>query len=139
LGPRDLESGQLVLVRRVRQEDVGKKGKEFLPEGEVISSLPARLEAFQQELLERARARREERSHRGVTSIEEMKEILDGPGGFVYTGWNGDPAVEARVKEETRATLRCLPDPDFQSSSPPARCVSGEGESRTEAVWARAY
>ncbi len=139
IGPRDLENGQLVLVRRLREAEAGKKGKEFLPEAEVISSLPARLEAFQGELLERARALREERSHRGVQSIEEMKEILDVSGGFVYTGWSGDPAVETRVKEETRATLRCIPDPDFRSETPPERCVSGEGESRAEVVWARSY
>jgi prolyl-tRNA synthetase len=100
--------------------------------------MPARLDAFQKELLERARAFREANSHRGVKSLGELKEILEGPGGFVYTGWSGDPAVEQRVKEETKGTLRCIPGPEFRSPNAPALCLGG-GESKMEVVWAKAY
>jgi prolyl-tRNA synthetase len=137
IGPKDMEKGQLCLVKRVRAE--GEEKKLFLAESDAIQGLPARLEAFQAELLDRARARREANSHRGVESMEELKEILDGPGGFVYTGWSGDPAVEARIKEETKATLRCIPDPDFRSAEPPTRCIGGDAPSRMEVVWAKAY
>ena len=68
-----------------------------------------------------------------------MKEILEGDGGFVYTGWSGDPAVEARAKEELKATIRCIPDEEFRSSEAPSRCISGEGVAKHEVVWARAY
>jgi prolyl-tRNA synthetase len=134
IGPRDLESGQVVLVKRVRKE--GEEKKAFLPEDQAVSELPGRLEAFQLQLLDEARARREAHSHRGVKEFGELKEILDGPGGFVYTGWSGDPAVEERVKEETGATLRCIVDP--AGTSPPERCIGG-GTATMEVVWAKAY
>jgi prolyl-tRNA synthetase len=137
VGPKDLEKGSLAIARRVIPE--GEKRKVFLPEEEALASLPGRLDALQAALLERAVARREENSHRGVTEWGEMKEILETRGGFVYTGWSGDPAVEARAKEELKATIRCIPDPEFRSDTAPARCISGEGEARHEVVWARAY
>ena len=136
IGPRDLAKEQVVLVRRVTPE--GEDRKVFIPESEAIERMPALLEVFQGELLERARARREAHSHRGVSSFEELKEILEGPGGFVYTGWSGDPAVEERVKAETKATLRCIPDEDFRSEVTPTRCIGG-GQATMEVMWARAY
>jgi prolyl-tRNA synthetase len=132
-----MEKGQLVLVRRLTPAD-GRR-KEFLPEEEAIASLPGRLDGFQRELLQRALLRREENSYRGVGSWDEMKEILDSRGGFVYAGWSGDPAVEVRAKDELRATLRVIPDDEFRSPSAPTRCISGNGESKMEVVWARAY
>jgi prolyl-tRNA synthetase len=137
VGPKDMEKGQLAVARRLTPAD-GRR-KEFLPEGEAIASLPGKLEAFQRELLERAIQRREENSHRGVNTWDEMKEILDTRGGFVYTGWNGDPAVEARAKEELKATIRVIPDEEFRSPTAPARCVSGDGAAKVEVAWARAY
>jgi prolyl-tRNA synthetase len=137
LGPKDMEKNQLVLVRRLTPPD-GRR-KEFLPEEEAIASLPGKLDMFQRELLERALRRREEASHRGAMGWSELKEVLEKRGGFVYTGWSGDPAVEERAKEELKATLRVIPDEEFRSSTPPERCIGGEGASRMEVVWARAY
>jgi prolyl-tRNA synthetase len=137
VGPKDMEKNQLVLVRRLTPAD-GRR-KEFLPEEEAVASLPGKLETFQRELLQRALQRREENSYRGVGSWDEMKEILDTKGGFVYAGWSGDPAVEQRAKDELRATVRVIPDDEFKSPSAPARCISGNGESKMEVVWARAY
>jgi prolyl-tRNA synthetase len=136
IGPRDLEKGQVVLVKRVTPE--GEQKKLFLPEGRAVEELPDRLEAFQDELFARACAFREANTHRGVESVEELKEVLERSGGFVLTGWSGDPAVEARVKAETRATLRCIPDPEFRSEVRPERCIGG-AEAITEVLWARAY
>ena len=137
IGPRDLAGGQVVLVPRVR-DDAGKR-KEFLPEAEAVAGLPARLEGLQAALLDKARSYREQHTHRGVERWEELVEILNGPGGFVFTGWSGDPAVEARVKEETGATLRCIPDPDFRSDRMPERCIGGGAAAEMEVVWAKAY
>ena len=137
LGPKDLDQEQVVLVRRVLPE--GGKKKEFQPQHHAVAMLPERLDALQRELLDRATRRREENSHRGVTSWDEMREILDGKGGFVYTGWSGDPAVEARAKEEMKATIRVIPDEEFRSSSAPTKCIGGGGASKMEVIWARAY
>jgi prolyl-tRNA synthetase len=137
IGPKDLDQEQVALVRRVLPAD-GKK-KEFLPQSHAVSLMPDRLEAFQRELLESARKRREENSHRGVSDWGEMKEILETKGGFVYTGWSGDPAVEQRAKEELKATIRVIPDEEFRSKTAPSKCIGGNGSSRMEVVWARAY
>jgi prolyl-tRNA synthetase len=137
VGPKDLVQGQLALVRRVTP--AGEKRKAFVPEGQAIAELPARLEAFQRELLEAARRRRDAATVRGVRSIGELEEALESGAGFVMTGWGGDPAVEATVKERTRATLRVLVDEEFRSPSAPSRCVSGNAPSIAEVAWARAY
>ncbi len=137
IGPKDIAKGQVVLVRRVPGE--GEQRKQFLPEAEVLGSMIKRLEEYQQFLFDRARVRRDENSHRGVESYGRFQEIIDGPGGFVYTGWCGSAECEDKVKGETKATIRCLPFPEFQSPEPPTHCIVCGGESRAEAVWARAY
>ena len=83
--------------------------------------------------------RREANSHRGVTSVDEAVEILETRGGFVYSGWSGDPAVEERMKEAAKATIRVIPDPEFRSDAAPERCIGGDGPASMEVVWARAY
>ena len=137
VGPKDMEKEQGVLAKRVRAEDDPRK--EFLPEAEALQTIPERLDTFQAQLLEAATARREENSHRGVETIDELAEIMEGSGGYVYTGWSGDPGVEERIKEETKATLRCGPEEEFRSPEAPTKCIGGEGEARMEVVWARAY
>jgi prolyl-tRNA synthetase len=137
IGPRDLENGQVALARRVIPE--GAKRKEFIPEAEAVAEMPARLEAFQGELRDAALARRQAGTVRGVSSLGELKEALDGGAGLVYTGWNGDPAVEQHVKDLTKATSRVIPDAEFRSDQAPEKCVSGEGAAVVEVAWARAY
>ena len=137
VGPKDLAKGQVALAKRVRAADAPRK--EFLPEGQAVSEMSARLEAFQEELLAAATARREANSHRGVSTFDEAVEILETQGGFVYTGWSGDPKVEERMKEAAKATIRVIPDAEFRSESPPERCVGGEGPAAMEVVWARSY
>ncbi len=137
IGPKDIASGQVVLAKRVASGEGPRK--EFVPEPEAVATLPRRLDDFQRELLAGATARREEHSYRGINGLGELGEIMDASGGFVYTGWSGDPAVETRIKDETRATLRCVPQEEFQSAEAPTRCIGGEGRSRVEVCWAKAY
>lgn len=136
IGPKDLAKEQVVLVHRTTFGDEDRK--EFLPEGQAIAQMPKRLDAFQAGLLQTAKDRREVNSHRGITDLSQLKEIMEGEGGFVYTGWNGDPAVEEMVKEETKATLRIIPDEEFRSDSAPKKCISGD-EASVEVVWSKAY
>jgi prolyl-tRNA synthetase len=132
IGPRDLDANQCVLVRRDARD------KQTVSLDGLGDAVDAMLGAMQGDMLATARARLEERSHRGVESYDALKERIEA-GGFVFAGWNGDPAVEARVKEETKATIRCIPDPEFRSADAPARCaVTGE-PAKHEVVWARAY
>ncbi len=136
VGPKDIEKGQVVLVPRVQFD--GEDRKLFLPEEEAITGLPSRLEKFQTRLFDAAVARREANSHRGVNDVGELKEILENGGGFVYTGWSGDPAVEERLKDEAKATIRVIAGDDIRSDKSPDRCIGG-GESKMEVVWARSY
>jgi prolyl-tRNA synthetase len=136
IGPKDLEKGQAVLVRRTTFGDENRK--DFLPEREAVAGMSDLLDAFQANLLQAAKDRREANSYRGANTLDDLKEIMDGEGGFVYTGWSGDPAVEEMVKEQTKATIRVIPDREFRSDTPPDRCVGG-GEAKMEVVWAKAY
>ncbi len=137
VGPKDIAKQQLVLVRRLVGE--GEDRKQFLPETEVLATLEQRLEQFQGWLLERARARREANSYRDVTDYERFKEIVEGPEGFIYAGWCGSATCEERVKDETRATIRVIPDEEFRSARAPEKCLVCGGAAAHEAVWARAY
>ncbi len=133
IGPKDLEKQSVFSARR------DTRAKAAIPMAGVAESVAKLLETIQQDLLAAARARREANSHRGVTSYDRFKEIMDGPGGFVYAGWNGDPAVEARVKEETKATIRVIPDAEFRSPEAPMKCLVTGEPAKHEVVWARAY
>ena len=92
IGPKDLAKEQAVLVRRVTFGDENRK--EFLPEREAVATMTDRLGTYQASLLKAAKDRREANSYRDVEDLGGLKEIMDGPGGFVFTGWSGDPAVE---------------------------------------------
>jgi prolyl-tRNA synthetase len=65
--------------------------------------------------------------------------MVEGKGGFYFAGWCGSAECEAKVKDETKATIRVLPDEEFRSDPPPAKCLACGGSARHEAVWARAY
>jgi prolyl-tRNA synthetase len=93
---------------------------------------------MQQELLDAAKQRREANTIRNVTKAQFL-EFMEGPGGFAYGGFCGDAACEAEIKEQTKATIRVLPDPEFQSPNPPTTCMWCGGPSVAEAVWAKAY
>ncbi|MDO8666040.1 MAG: proline--tRNA ligase, partial [Gemmatimonadales bacterium] len=97
-----------------------------------------RLEAIQRELIEKARARREEHTRRGVTK-DELIAMMEGEGGFAYGGFCGSGECEAAIKERTKATVRVLPDEEFRSHPSPTRCVWCDASSVAEAVWAKAY
>jgi prolyl-tRNA synthetase len=133
LGPKDLEKSQAVLVRR----DTGEK-KPVSLDG-IAEEVEDLLEQMQESMLEVARERREQNSYRGRLEYGAFKELMDGQGGFVYAGWCESPACEAQIKEETKATIRVLPDEEFQSAEAPATCLKCGGKATVEAVWAKAY
>jgi len=133
LGPRDLDGNQCVLVRR----DTGVKQSVSLDAiGEEIESV---LETMQDDMLSAARDRREQNSHRGAVSYEQFRELMAGDGAFVYAGWCDSEKCEAQIKEETKATIRCLPDEEFRSAEAPGRCLLCNADATTEALWAKAY
>jgi prolyl-tRNA synthetase len=133
LGPRDLEKEQGVLVRRDSRE---KKPAPLATLGEEVEEL---LVHIQDDMLAAARDRRERNSVRGGIGYDRFRELMEGEGAFVYAGWCGGTACEAQIKEETKATIRCLPDEEFRSAEAPTACLRCGSEATTEALWARAY
>jgi prolyl-tRNA synthetase len=133
LGPRDLEKGQVMLARR----DGGEK--RAVPLAQLGTELKAVLAGMQDAMLGAARERREANSIRGAITYDKFKELMNGAGGFVYAGWCGDAACETAIKEETKATIRCLPDPEFRSPEAPKSCLKCGKAAAHEALWAKAY
>ena len=133
LGPRDLASNQGVLVRRDTKE---KRPVSLETLGEDVACT---LSAMQRDMLAAALERREANSVRERISYDAFRQLMDGKGGFVYAGWCGDAACEAAIKEETRATIRCLPDEEFRSAEAPTTCLKCGRASTVEALWAKAY
>jgi prolyl-tRNA synthetase len=102
-------------------------------------TMRARLDEYQRAVRVAAIDRREQHSHRDVKDYGQLKELVEADAGFVFGGWCGSPECEQKVKEETRATIRCLPFEEFQSPTRPTKCLVCGGSADQEAVWARAY
>ena len=133
IGPKDLEKNQAMLVRR----DTGEKRAVSLDTiGEDASDLLTRIQA---DMLAAARERQDANSIRGVVDYDRFKQIMEDDGGFVYAGWCGDAACEASIKEETKATIRVLPDEEFRSAEAPTHCLRCGRPATSEATWAKAY
>ncbi len=133
LGPRDIAANQGVLVRRDTRE---KRAVSLDTLGEDVAET---LSKMQRDMLAAALDRREANSVRNRISYDEFRQLMDGQGGFVYAGWCGDAACEAAIKDETRATIRCLPDEEFRSAEAPTSCLKCGRASTVEALWAKAY
>ncbi|MGH7646365.1 MAG: proline--tRNA ligase [Gemmatimonadales bacterium] len=131
IGPRDIAAGQVVAARRT-----GGKGSVGL-DG-LGDTVPVALDDIQAGLWRAALERREANSVRGTTK-EQLVQLMRGAGGFAYGGYCGDGACEVQIKEETGATVRVLPDPEFRSPEAPRTCVWCARPSVAEAVWAQAY
>jgi prolyl-tRNA synthetase len=133
VGPRDLASGQAMLARRT-----GGKGP--IPLQGLAGAVTKALDEIQAGLLKAATERREKNSTRGVTKAQFV-ELMQSPsgGGFAYGGFCGKPSCEAEIKEQTAATIRVLPDPEFRSKEAPKNCMWCGAPSIAEAVWAQAY
>ncbi len=133
IGPRDLASGTVMLARRTGGP------KTSLPMVGLAAALALEVEAMQVALFEASKARREAHSLRHPKSKQEFIDFIEGNGGFVYAGWCGDPAVEAEIKEATKATIRVIPDPEFLQGESPKTCIWTGRPAVAEVIWARAY
>ena len=127
IGPKDVEKSQCVLVRR------DTRGKEFVPLAGAALRLGELLDSLQRDLLSGARAFVAANTTR-VESYDEFKQVMADKRGFILAGWNGDAAVEARIKEETKATIRVIP----MGEPVEAECVV-TGRKGREVVFAQAY
>jgi prolyl-tRNA synthetase len=131
IGPRDVAKQQVVLVRR------DNRAKEFVPISKLRERIPELLADLQRAIFERARAFRAANTHE-VSSYDEFKRVMESQRGFVIAGWDGDPATEAKIKEETKATIRCIPLADGEPTAG-LRCIHSGRPARHRVVFARAY
>jgi prolyl-tRNA synthetase len=131
LGARDLAAGTVTLARR----DTGDK--QPLALDRVARSIPGLLDEVQAALFAQARAERERRTLRDPTGYDEMIAYLRDGHGFVVAAWCGEEACEARVKDDSAATIRCLPLDDEPGAAGACACCARA--SVGDAVWAQAY
>jgi prolyl-tRNA synthetase len=144
VGPKDVANNTVVVVPRVElsTEEApkpGRKQKLFVQQSELITRVQGLLQAMQDQLLKNAIARREANSVRGVASYEELKSLVEREAGFIYAGWCGMSECEAKVKEETKATIRVIPEEAFRSKEQPTHCVVCNLPAQHEVIWCKAY
>src|SRR5881409_691475 len=131
IGPRDVAAGQVMTARRTG----GKTPATLDGIGDVVRKT---LDEIQANLFQTAKDRREAHSIRGATK-QQFIEFMKGVGGFAYSGFCGSTECEAEIKQQTGATVRVLPDPEFRSPVAPKTCMWCGKPSVAEAVWAQAY
>ena len=134
IGPRDITNGIVTMKRRTGGD------KEPLPFVGLAVRMHEEITRMQAAMLQSAKDRREANSVRGATKAILLEKMTgEGGGGFVYGGFCGGPTCEAEIKTQTKATIRVLPDPEFQSPEKPATCLWCAKPATVEAVWAKAY
>ncbi|TDE30312.1 MULTISPECIES: proline--tRNA ligase [Flavobacterium] len=129
VGPKDLENGTFEVARRdtLTKEVVSKDG--------ITTYISDLLEQIQKELFEKALNYRNTHITE-VNSFEEFKEVLDTKGGFVSAHWDGTAATEEKIKDLTKATIRCIP---LDRVSAAGSCVFTGESSLGRVLFAKAY
>ena len=128
IGPRDLENSTVELARR---DDLSK---ESVAIDHLVDHVQQTLTDMQTKLYEKAKEFTY-RNTRTANNIEELKAILDEDGGFVEGYWNGDAETEQKIKDLTKATIRCIPLGDHAKGV----CILTGDEGAQKVVFARAY
>ena len=129
IGERDLANGTVEIARRdlLTKETVSIEGIDLL-----IEKL---LEDIQTNLFERAKKRTQDQTTK-VDSFEEFKKVLDEKTGFILAHWDGTPETEEKIKDETKATIRCIPLNNEQEAGV---CIYSGKPSTQRVLFARAY
>jgi prolyl-tRNA synthetase len=129
IGERDIENGTIEVARR----DV--LTKEVIKVEDAANYISDLLHSIQTNLFEKALQRRE-RMTSHASSYEEFKKLLDEKGGFIYAHWDGTSETEEKIKNDTKATIRCIPLNNKQESG---TCIFSGKPSTQKVVFARAY
>ncbi len=130
IGPRDVENRSAALARRDRP---GKEGKSFVAQANLVPEVKGLLDTIQSSLLQRATEYRDAHIHEPA-GYDEFKQIV--ADGWAYAWWCGSAECEAKIKEETRATTRCIPadQPEGHGS-----CIYCGRPASERVYFARAY
>jgi len=128
VGPRDIKEQKVVLARR------DEKGKLFIPKDDVFDNVQRFLDNIQLKLITQARDFRDKNTHI-VKGYDDFKSIIS-KGGFVRCGWDGNSETEAKIKQDTKATIRCIP---FDEDPEELTCVLTGQKAKHEVIFAKAY
>jgi prolyl-tRNA synthetase len=130
IGPKDVAKGTLAFARR---DMPGKTGKSIVDRTQVSSRVSDILLAIHESLYDRALAFRQSNIY-DPQNYDEMREVLQK--GWAYSWWCGNPECETRMKEDTKATARCIPldQPDGEGG-----CIYCGSKAKEKAYFARAY
>jgi prolyl-tRNA synthetase len=128
MGPRDLENGTVELARR------DTLSKEVLPLEGIDEKIVSLLDEIQENIFQKALDFRAE-STVSVDTYEEFKAQLD-KGGFIMAHWDGTPETEQKIKDETKATIRCIL---MDQTEEEGVCIYSGQPSKKRVVFARAY
>jgi len=129
LGNRDLEKGMIEVARR------DNKSKETIAFDNVVNHVAELLEEIQVNLFNMAKNYRDEHISE-VNSFEEFKEVLNTKGGFISAHWDGASETELKIKEETSATIRCIP---LENKKESGSCIYSGKPSNQRVLFAKAY
>jgi prolyl-tRNA synthetase len=129
IGPKDLENNTVELSRR---DDLSKS---IIPVESIKDEIPQILEDIQQSLYDKANDFRLEHTTE-VNSFEEFKDILKNKGGFISAHWDGSAESENKIKEITKATIRCIP---LNIDKSEGKCVFSGKKSDQRVLFAKAY
>jgi len=130
LGPKDVAKGSVVLARRDRP---GKEGKSFVAQAGLADAVAKALVEIQQALFDRALAARQANTFE-PKDYQEFKQIVER--GFALAHWCGSADCEAKIKAETKATMRCVP---LEQSGKAGKCIYCGKPSERQAIFAKAY
>ncbi len=129
IGPKDLEKGTVEVARRDTLE------KEFLQQADVATKIEHLLEQIQANLFQKALDYREEKTNMANT-WDEFVDLIENKAGFVLAHWDGTPETEEKIKEITKATIRCIP---LNRKREVGTCILTGNPSEGRVVFARAY
>ena len=145
IGPRDMANDSVFMARR----DKSHKDKAAMKRGEFVENITKILDEIQTGMLAKARAFRDEHS-RVVNDREKFAKFFtpksqdaEQPeihGGFAIAHYNGDPALEKKLKDELGVTVRCIPfKGQVKDEGEPGKCIFTGQPSKQRVVWAKAY
>lgn len=129
MGPRDMQNGTIELVRRDTLE------KEFVPQEGLTERVVALMDDIQQNIYKKALDFRNSMITK-VDTYDEFKKALEEKGGFISAHWDGTVETEERIKEETKATIRCIP---IDAEPEEGKCILTGKPSHRRVLFAIAY
>jgi len=129
IGPKDLEKGTVELARR------DTLTKEFVNRSEVVEKIKALMTQIQDSLFDRAKDYRN-RHITEVDSFDDFKKVLKDKGGFISAHWDGTSETENKIKDLTKATIRCVP---FDRKEETGACILTGNPSNGRVLFAKAY